>query len=142
MLALMRAGAPRDHLRFDLVLFLEHIIVRENLSEKSQIQKQMIRDEDLAVFNLFWHFFGLPAVSGGYLDLLLSESEANTRRVKDILRKTPILPVRKLHRGFGDIRKMVILKSPDRRSLTISASSPLFFCTVFCLYSRRRHRAC
>jgi hypothetical protein len=97
---LMRAGAPRDHLRFDLVLFLEHIISRENLSESSKIQNQMIRDEDLAVFNLFWYFFGLPAVSGGYLDLLLSESEANTRRVKDILRENAHIAVQEIAQGF------------------------------------------
>jgi hypothetical protein len=97
---LMRAGAPRDHLRFDLVLFLEHIIAREKLSEKSQIRDQTIRDEDLAVFNLFWHLFGLPAVSGGYLDLLLSESEANTRRVKDILRENAHIAVWEIAQGF------------------------------------------
>ena len=114
---LMRAGASQEHLRFDLVLFLEHIIERENLSEKSKIQNQMIQDEDLAVFNLFWHFFGPPAVSGGYLDLLLSESEANTRRVKDILRENAHVAVQEIAQGFWQHPENTFPEKPKQAQL-------------------------
>ena len=116
---LMRAGASQDHLRFDLVLFLEHMIWRENLSEKekSKIQNQMIRDEDLAVFNLFWHLFGPPAVSGGYLDLLLSESVANTRRVKDILRENAHIAVQEMAQGFWQHPENTFPEKPGQAQL-------------------------
>jgi len=114
---LMLASDSQDHLRFDLVLFLELIIQRENLSEKSKVQNQMLRDEDLVVFNLFWHLFGPPAVGGGYLDLLLSESEANTRRVKDILRENAHIAVQEIAQGFWKHPDNTFTEKPGQAQL-------------------------
>ena len=97
---LMRQGEPQAHLRFDLILFLENIISREKISSKTTLIPEIITGEDLDTFNLFWHLFGPPAVSGGYLDLLLSESEANTRRVRDILRQNAHRAVQEIAHGF------------------------------------------
>lgn len=85
---LMHRGRPNDFLRFDLVLFLEDLREREPTAE------------DLAVFGLFWNLFGQPAVGAGYLDAVLRESEANTRKVRDILREQAHRAVEEIARGF------------------------------------------
>ncbi len=85
---LMQKGRLHENLRFDLVLFLEDLRGRE------------VTDADLEVFNLFWHLFGPPAVDGGYLDTLARESEADTRRVRDVLRDQAHQAVEAIAQGF------------------------------------------
>ncbi|MFW5640877.1 MAG: Eco57I restriction-modification methylase domain-containing protein, partial [Thermodesulfobacteriota bacterium] len=91
---LMRAGKKQEHLRFDLVLFLEDL--RRNGRKKASD----FTDEDLAEFALFYYFFGPPAVGGGYLDQLYREGEANTRRVSEILRENAHRAVQMIAVGF------------------------------------------
>jgi hypothetical protein len=97
---LMRAGKTQEHLRFDLVMFVEEILRRENRTANSRIRESMFTDEDLREFALFFYFFGPPAVGGGYLDLLHREGEANTRRVSEILRQNAHDSVLRIAEGF------------------------------------------
>ncbi|MGE0082802.1 MAG: N-6 DNA methylase [Desulfococcaceae bacterium] len=83
---LMRKGKVQEHLRFDLVLFLEDLNMREDAVQKGRGKESGFSDADMETFALFFHLFGHPAVGGGYLNLLYSEGEASSRRVKDILR--------------------------------------------------------
>jgi hypothetical protein len=85
---LMRQGKVNEHLRFDLVRFLEDQRGREP------------SDDDLATFALFWSLFGPPAVAGGYLAALEAESNANTRHVRDVLRDQAHAAVQEIARGF------------------------------------------
>jgi len=90
---LMRQGKERAHLRFDLILFLEDLRKRER-GEKN------FGGEDLENFALFYHFFGHPAVGGGYLDQIYNESEADNRRISDILRENAYEAVSMIAEGF------------------------------------------
>ena len=102
---LMRTGKTQEHLRFDLVLFLEEILSRENISPGSKIRESMFSESDLETFALFFHFFGPPAIGGGYLDLLHREGEANTRRVGEILRRNAHEAVQRIAEGFWRYRQ-------------------------------------
>ncbi|GBC61605.1 hypothetical protein DENIS_2567 [Desulfonema ishimotonii] len=97
---LMRAGKKQEHLRFDLVLFLENLRNRDGVMVRGRVKEAAFTDADTETFALFWHFFGHPAVGGGYLDLLHSEGEANTRRVSDILRDNAYRAVQLIAQGF------------------------------------------
>ena len=85
---LMRQGREHEHLRFDLVCFLEELRGRDP------------GEADMAVFGLFWHLFGFPGSAGGYLDALERESEASNRRVREILREQAHVAVETIARGF------------------------------------------
>lgn len=85
---LMRQGKTNEHLRFDLVLFLEEQRGREST------------EEDLEAFGLFWNLFGPPAVANGYLDLLEAESGQATRKVREVLRDQAHQAVQEIARGF------------------------------------------
>lgn len=76
------------HLRFDLVLFLEELGDREP------------SEADLSTFNLFWHLFSPPAVGGGWLDRVMSESEASLRKLRETLRDNAHAAVTALVNGF------------------------------------------
>jgi len=92
---LMRQGEVQEHLRFDLVLFLEHLRERPEPTA-----------EDRKVFTLFWNLFGPPAVASGVLDDLQKESTANTREVRDALRDNAHKAVETIARGFWENRQM------------------------------------
>jgi hypothetical protein len=86
---LLRRGSEFEHLRFDLVLLLEHLRAGE-IGEA----------EALAGFGFFWHLFGIPAVAGGFLDRLARESEASYRKVRDVLGQNALNAVEEIARGF------------------------------------------
>lgn len=87
---LMETGKPEAHLRYDLVLFAEELLTRNG----------KFTDEDRAELTLFLYLFGPAATSGGYLDLLARESEAETRRVREILRENAHEAVSIVANGF------------------------------------------
>jgi hypothetical protein len=84
---MVQGGGLDRHLRFDLVLFLEQLPPTPTT-------------DDLEVFNLFWHLFGRPAVAGGWLDKVASEAEANTRKVREVLRQQAHAAVEQIANGF------------------------------------------
>jgi len=92
---LMRSGDGEtlEHLRFDLVLFLEDL---RNKNVDIDIDDPKAKN----IFSLFWYFFGMPAVSGGYLDKLDSESKANNKKVRDILKDNAHKAVELIAQGF------------------------------------------
>src|SRR5690606_38234458 len=104
---LMRAGTPDPfaHLRFDLVAFLESLRGRE------------ITDDDRKTFSLFYWLFGLPAVSAGYLDTLARESEAETRKVRDVLRHQAHEAVRIIVNGFFKHERNELPQQPSQDEL-------------------------
>jgi len=87
---LMRVGHLHEHLRFDLVLFLEELRKKQEGPDS----------HDLDVFNLFFHLFGPPGSAGGYLDALFSESSEFTSHVREVLRKQAHAAVEEIARGF------------------------------------------
>ncbi|MEE4355703.1 MAG: N-6 DNA methylase [Desulfococcaceae bacterium] len=97
---LMRKGKILEHLRFDPVLFLEELYMREDTVQKGLVREAAFTDADMETFCLFFSFFGHPAVGGGYLELLYSEGEADTRRVKDILRENAYAAVQIIAESF------------------------------------------
>lgn len=105
---LMQQGETQKHLRFDLVLFLEDLRAKGEPT-----------DADLAVFTLFWNLFGPPAVAGGVLDALLSESSANTSAVRDALRENAQEATRAIAEGFWANRAVNtnISDAPDQDTL-------------------------
>lgn len=90
---LMRSGDGEtlEHLRFDLVLFLEDL-----RSGEIDIDDQKTKN----IFSLFWYLFGIPAVSNGYLDKLDSESKANNKKVREILKENAHKAVELIANGF------------------------------------------
>lgn len=87
---LMKQGTDLDrHLRFDLVAFLEQL--PDNPTHA-----------DRAVFELFWHLFGKPAVSGQWLNSVESEAEANTRAVRSVLSEQAHIAVEQIAIGFWE----------------------------------------
>ncbi|MDA3835475.1 MAG: N-6 DNA methylase, partial [Spirochaetales bacterium] len=86
-------GETLEHLRFDLVLFLEDL-----RNEKEPLSIDDAKTEK--IFSLFWYLFGMPAVSGGFLDKLDSESLANHKKVREILRINAHKAVELTARGF------------------------------------------
>ncbi len=97
---LMRKGKLQEHLRFDLVFFLEDLHLREDLVQKGRVKESAFIDADMETFCLFFSFFGHPAVGGGYLDLLYNEGEADNRRVRDILRENAYAAVQIIAESF------------------------------------------
>jgi len=85
---LMRQGKVQEHVHFNLVIFLE------------DLRETGITTEALETFRLFWNLFGVPAVAGGVLDKIESESEADTRKVRDILREQAHKAVEAITNGF------------------------------------------
>lgn len=84
----MRQGKTHEHVRFDLVRFLE------------DLGEGPVDDAALGVFGFFWHIFGPPGAAGGYLDALERESEASNRRVREVLRNQAHAAVETIARGF------------------------------------------
>ncbi len=85
---LMRQGQVHECVQFNLVLFLEDLRGRD------------ITEQDLGIFKLFWNLFGIPAVAGGVLDKIERESEADTSKVRDILRDQAHKAVETIANGF------------------------------------------
>lgn len=92
---LMRSGDGEtlEHVRFDIVLFLEDL-------RNSQNELTPDADKTEQIFSLFWYMFGMPAVSGGYLNKLDSESQANNKKVRDILKNNAHRAVELIAKGF------------------------------------------
>jgi Eco57I restriction-modification methylase len=92
---LMRTGDGEtlENLKFDLVLFLEDL-----RNEKSDLSIEDPKTKN--IFSLFWYMFGIPAVSGGYLDKLDVESQANNKKVRDILKDNAHKAVELIAKGF------------------------------------------
>ncbi|MEZ4529049.1 MAG: N-6 DNA methylase [Desulfobacterales bacterium] len=97
---LMRKGKLQEHLRFDLVLFLEDLYMRQEAVQKGRVKESAFTDADMETLCLFFFFFGHPAVGGGYLDLLYKEGEADSRRVRDILRENAYAAVQMIAESF------------------------------------------
>ncbi len=114
---LMRAGRRFAHLRFDLVRFLESLRGETPPTEQAA----------LGTFAQFFLLFGPPAVGGGYLDELLRESEAETRRVRDILRERAHEAVERLARGFCEHEGNEYPAVPDQAQLDELREHALIF---------------
>ncbi|TNF32978.1 MAG: hypothetical protein EP329_08850 [Deltaproteobacteria bacterium] len=103
---LMQRGRLHEHLRFDLVRFLE------------DLRGRAANAADFEVFNLFWHLFGPPAVGGGYLDAIAAGSAADTRKVRDVLRDQAHEAVEAIARGFWSCR------TNETSGLTVAPALP------------------
>ncbi len=87
---LVRKGKIQEHVRFDLILWLEDMDRREVPTTTAA---------DLAVFDVFWHLFGPPAADG-FLDDVERESSDSTAVVRDVLRRRAYEAVEVISRGF------------------------------------------
>lgn len=94
---LMRAGNLHGHLRFDLVHFAEDIWRRSGPKRRF---RDALTDEDRETLSLFFWLYGPAATAGGFLDEIARESEAETRRVRDVLRERAHSAVLIIARGF------------------------------------------
>lgn len=102
---LMRVGLGLAHLRFDLVSFLESLRGRE------------VDDEDRETFRLFFYLFGPPAAGASYLDRLWHESDAEVRRVRDVLRTQAHEAVSAIATGFLTARENGFDAAPSQETL-------------------------
>ena len=92
---LMRSGNGEtlEHLRFDLVLFLEDL-------RNKDIDLNIEDTKTEEIFSLFLYLFGMPAVANGYIDKLDSESQANNKEVREILKDNAHKAVELIAQGF------------------------------------------
>ncbi|QTA78233.1 Putative SAM-dependent DNA methylase, adenine-specific [Desulfonema limicola] len=114
---LMRAGKKQEHLRFDLVMFLEDLLNQEGVLVRGRINEKSFTNENLEDFALFYYFFGHPAVGGGYLDIIYNEGEANNRRVSDILRDNAYKSVQMIAQGFWQYKGNGFPEKPPQNQL-------------------------
>ncbi|MEE4357256.1 MAG: N-6 DNA methylase, partial [Desulfococcaceae bacterium] len=111
---LMRKGKILEHLRFDLVLFLEDLHMREDVIQKGRVRESAFTEADMETFCLFFSFFGHSAVGGGYLDLLYNEGEADNRRVRDILRDNAYTAVQIIAESFWKFPGNIYPEKPSQ----------------------------
>jgi len=102
---LMRQGKIQKHVQFNLVLFLE------------DVRKTGITSEALDTFRLFLNFFGVPAVALQVLDRMESESEADTRKVRDILREQAHKAVEAIADGYWRFSQNKYTPTPSQAEL-------------------------
>lgn len=100
--------ADDTHLRFDLILLLEDLDAARITPEQAAV-----------AFRLFWYLFGPPAVAGGYLDDLLRESEAATRKVRETLEENVQEALRLIAEGFrtNPYNRSALPEFPDQSRL-------------------------
>ena len=114
---LMRQGKITEHLRFDLVLMLEELRVRDGVVKGGKANESAFTEDDFRNFGLFYYFFGHPAVGGGYLDLLYREGQADNRRVSEILRENAHQSVQMIAEGFWRYEANAFPESPLQSQL-------------------------
>ncbi len=114
---LMRAGKRQEHLRFDLVMYLEDLRNQNGVLKGGKIVENAFSNVNLEDFALFYYLFGHPAVGGGYLDILYNEGEANNRRVSNILRENAHKSVQMIAQGFWQYKGNAYSDKPSQEQL-------------------------
>lgn len=82
---------PALYLRFDLILFLQQFIGK---------QQRKINAQDIQLFALFEHLFGSNAHSSSFLTNLYNETEKANSNLRDILKRNAHSAVEKIANGF------------------------------------------